>query len=160
MRKLRNLLKNLTSAVSREKVSSTPLSTKQLLLLAGTAVLEKHTSANSRMWIEDLNDYLEQENQAGWWVKLMKHNWSSESLSGMDEIIKDFETYREILTFMHSQLTLSTQENGTEPWLDKMQKRIHLSHSMVEQAEHHLRDVITERLLKNTGESLESKING
>ena len=160
MRKLLNLLKNLMSVASKEKVSSTPLSTKQLLLLAGTAVLEKHTNVNSKMWIEDLNDYLEQENQAGWWVKLMKHNWSSESLSGMDEIIKDFETYREILMFINSQLILYIQENETGQLHDKMQKHIHLSHSMVEQAEHHLRDVITERLLKNTGESLKSKING
>ena len=160
MRKLLNLLKNLMSVASKEKVSSTPLSTKQLLLLAGTAVLEKHTNVNSKMWIEDLNDYLEQENQAGWWVKLMKHNWSSESLSGMDEMIRDFEIYREILMFTHSQLILSTQEKGIDLSLDKMRKHIHLSHSMVEQAEHHLRDVIIERLLTSTGESLKHKING
>ena len=146
--------------VKKEEESYTPLSTKQLLLLAGTAVLEKHTSANSRTWIEDLNDYLEHDNQAGWWVKLTKHNWSSESLSGMDRMIKDFETYREILMFTNSQLVLYTQKRGTGNLLDRMRRHTRLSHSMVEQAELHLRDVITKRLLKNTGESLESKING
>ena len=148
------------SVVKKEEESYTPLSTKQLLLLAGTVLLEKHTSANSRTWIEDLSDYLEHDNQAGWWVKLMKHNWSSESLSDMDKMIKDFETYREILMFTNSRLELYSRGNATEESLGRMRRHIHLSHSMVEQAEHHLRDVITERLLKNTGESLESKING